>query len=118
MKKTTTSSDKISEKKETPLLAALYHELRYKHSTRPFIAKYSFIVLAFLNSLTVVVWLLGVALENEYISNAVIANWKFLLVLNVPFSTVLVAYFGILACEQKSKLGNIVAVVTNALGKK
>lgn len=74
------------------------------HSTRPYIAKHSFHVIAAVNIIVIAVWAVGVLKGNDKIVAAVIESPYFILALIGPLVTVLLAYFGHLVKEHKSKL--------------
>ena len=73
-------------------------------STRPYIAKHAFHVIAFVCIGVVILWGYGVFVENETIVNAVTDSWTMVVALITPLITVLLAYFGHLVKEGKNKM--------------
>ncbi len=82
----------------------LESDAKNPHSTRPYIAKGSFHVVAFTTIVTISVWAYGVFVQNEGIVSAVMGGWQFVLAVTGPLVTLLWAYFGILKKEHKNKL--------------
>lgn len=75
------------------------------HTTRPYIAKHSFHLLALVTLLIVVGWLYGVFKQDEAIVDAIVNGWPFVASIVGPFVGLLFAYFGILRKEGETKVG-------------
>lgn len=84
--------------------AMLASDVKNPHSTRPYIAKGAFHVVAFVVVVVVVVWAYGVFSGDEAIVTAVMGGWQFVLAVIGPLVTLLWAYFGVLKQEHKNKL--------------
>lgn len=82
----------------------LEHDAKNPHSTRPYIAKQAFHVIAFAVITVVSLWAYGVGMQNKELVAAVMGGWEFVLAVIMPFVTLLWAYFGILKQEHKQKL--------------
>lgn len=74
------------------------------HSTRPYIAKQSFHVIAITSILAVSAWVYGVWSDSDTMVKAVMEGWPFILAVNAPLVLLLQAYFGVLKAEHKCKL--------------
>jgi hypothetical protein len=74
------------------------------HSTRPYIAKGSFQVIAFTVVTVISTWTYGVIQENDSLVQTVMSGWPFILAVIAPLVVLLHAYFGVLKQEQKNKL--------------
>lgn len=80
-------------------------EVRSTHSTRPWIAKGCFLVLAFIHCAVAIGWFVAIWLSDRAnILDNVMDGWPFVLALTTPFVILLKAYFGLLAEENKNKL--------------
>lgn len=86
------------------LRTMLETEAKSPHTTRPYIAKGSFHVVAFAIIVAVSLWAYAVLRENEGLVSTVMNGWPFILGVTAPLVTLLSAYFGILKKEQKNKL--------------
>lgn len=75
-----------------------------KHTTRPYIAKHSFHLLAIVTLVISGLFAWGVYEKDDTLVKAVTDGWPFVLSLVAPFVTLLHAYFGILRKERESKL--------------
>ncbi len=84
--------------------AMLESDAKNPHSTRPYIAKGSFHVVAFTTIVTISVWAYGVFVQNKDIVTSIMEGWQFILAVIGPLVTLLWAYFGILKKEHKNKL--------------
>ena len=84
--------------------AMLESDANNPHSTRPYIAKGSFHVVAFSIITVVSVWAYGVFIENKSIVEAITEGWPFVLAVITPLVVLLHAYFGILKKEHKNRL--------------
>ena len=88
------------------------------HTTRPYIAKHSFHVIAFAVITTTAIWAYAVLTKNTEMVTAIMNGWPFVVGVNGTLATLLLAYFGILKQEQKNKLdaSNGVAQPTGLAG--
>jgi hypothetical protein len=88
------------------------------HTTRPYIAKQSFHVIAFSVITTTAMWAYAVLTKNTEMVTAIMNGWPFVVGVNGTLATLLLAYFGILKTEQKNKLdaSNGVAQPTGLAG--
>lgn len=88
-------------------------EMQSKRSTRPFIAKWSFVFTALFSGIVgfaiAAAYGWAVYKQDQELVKAVVDGWTFvaalLLVVTGPFTILLKAYFGILCKEQEQKLG-------------
>lgn len=74
------------------------------HTTRPYIAKGSFHVVAFVIITVISIWAYGVSTNRVEVVKAVMEGWKFILAVIGPLVSLLWAYFGILRKENKTKV--------------
>ena len=74
------------------------------HTTRPYIAKHSFHVVAFTSIVTVSLWAYGIIKADADMVETIVNGWPFLLAAIGPLVVLLQAYFGVLKQEQKNKL--------------
>lgn len=95
--------EQIKQRGET-LRAMLQADAQSKHSTRPYIAKHAFHVVALVAIGSVVIWGRAVWTADEELVGAISDGWPFLLSLTAPFVALLNAYFGILKHEHKNRL--------------
>jgi hypothetical protein len=114
----------ITQIKETnsTLRAMLDSDAKNPHSTRPYIAKGSFHVVAFSIISVISVWSYGVILGDSAMVKEVVGGWPFVIAVIGPLVTLLWAYFGILKQEHKNKLdaangGSTPAGVSGILSK-
>lgn len=84
--------------------AMLEADSKTPHTTRPYIAKGAFHVIAFAVILVVSTWSYGVVVGREGLIESVSNGWPFVLSAIGPFVVLLHAYFGILRSEQKNRL--------------
>jgi hypothetical protein len=84
--------------------AMLESDVKNPHSTRPYIAKGAFHVVAFAILAVVSVWSYGVISGDSVVITAVVEGWPFILAAIGPLVTLLWAYFGVLKQEHKNKL--------------
>ena len=84
--------------------AMLESDAKNPHSTRPYIAKGSFHVVAFAVIVAISVWAYGVFTDNSELVKSVMDGWQFVLAVIGPLVTLLWAYFGVLKQEHKNKL--------------
>jgi len=86
------------------LRAMLAADATNTHSTRPYIAKGSFLVVAFAIIVIVSLWAVSVFNQNVGTVKAIADGWTFILVVLAPLITLLYAYFGVLRDEHRNKL--------------
>jgi len=84
--------------------AMLDADAKTPHTTRPYIAKGSFHVVAFTIITAVSIWSYGVSTQKPELVKAVMDGWPFILAVIAPLVVLLHAYFGVLKQEQKNKL--------------
>ena len=84
--------------------AMLDADAKNPHSTRPYIAKGSFLVIAFTVTAVISIWSYAVVKGNTDMIKAVMDGWTFILAVIGPLVTLLWAYFGVLKVEHKNKL--------------
>lgn len=84
--------------------AMLAADSEMEHTTRPYIAKHAFHVVAFAVVITVSAWAYGVVIKDVDIVDAIMEGWPFMLSVIGPFVVLLQAYFGVLRDESKSRL--------------
>jgi hypothetical protein len=75
-----------------------------QHSTRPYIAKQSFHVVAFAVIISVATWAYAVISGKAVMVESVMDGWPFLLAVLGPLVVLLHAYFGVLRSEHKNRL--------------
>ncbi len=116
----------IKESNET-LRVMLDSDANNPHSTRPYIAKGSFHVVAFAIVTVVSVWAYGVLVSDDSMIKTVVEGWPWLLAVLAPLVVLLHAYFGVLKQEHKNKLdaatggsatGGIVGVLHSLINRK
>lgn len=84
--------------------AMLESDAKNPHSTRPYIAKGAFHVVAFVIIVTISAWAYGVLVSDDSLVKMVMEGWRFVLAVIAPLVTLLWAYFGVLKQEHKNKL--------------
>ena len=84
--------------------AMLESDANNPHTTRPYIAKGAFHIIAFVIVAVVSVWSHGVLTGDAKIVASVMSGWPFVLAVIGPLVTLLWAYFGVLKSEHKNKL--------------
>lgn len=96
----------ITELKETHETARIMLESDAKNpqSTRPYIAKHSFHVVALVIVLVVCTWSYGVAAENDKMVGVIMEGWPFIIAVITPLVVLLHAYFGVLKQEHKARM--------------
>jgi hypothetical protein len=82
----------------------LMTEATTPHTTRPYIAKGSFQLIAVCTFLIVAGWLIAVIMKDKNMVAAITAGWPWVVGLLAPFVTLLYRYFGVLKTEQAQKL--------------
>ena len=75
-----------------------------QHTTRPYIAKGAFHVVAFVTIVTISIWAYAIATGDDSMVTAVVNGWPFILGVVGPLVVLLHAYFGVLRKEQQNKL--------------
>ncbi len=81
----------------------LESDARNPHSTRPWIAKGSFIVVALVTLIVTAAWAYSIFKADDPLSE-IRQSWAFMTALLAPLVTLLHAYFGILKTEHKNRL--------------
>jgi len=96
----------ITEIKEShsTVRAMLESDAKTPHTTRPYIAKGAFHVVAFTIISIVSVWIVSVYNEATETVKAIMDGWPFIVAVLAPLVTLLHAYFGVLKDEHKQKL--------------
>jgi len=96
----------ITEIKEShsTLRTMLETDANNPHSTRPYIAKGAFYVVAFVIILVMGVWAYGAITGHVEMVVEIMSGGPFILAIIGPFVTLLWAYFGILKSEHRGKL--------------
>lgn len=84
--------------------AMLDSEAKAPHTTRPYIAKGSFHVVAFVTLVMVCTWASGVFSGNDKMVEAVTDGWPWVLAVIGPLVTLLYSYFGVLRKESENKM--------------
>lgn len=84
--------------------AMLESDAANPHSTRPYIAKGAFLVIAFVILLASSAWSYGVFTGKKDTVSIVVDGWQFILAMIGPLVTLLWAYFGVLKTEHKNRL--------------
>lgn len=82
----------------------LESDAKNPHSTRPYIAKQSFHVVAFVIIVAVSVWAIGIFTKDDDLIKTIMDGWQFILAAIGPLVTLLWAYFGVLKTEHKNRL--------------
>lgn len=93
----------IKEGNET-LRAMLAADATSTHTTRPYIARHAFHVVAVVTVVIVALWAYGVGAGKTEMVKAVMDGWPFILGVIAPFVLLLRAYFGILQTEHRQRL--------------
>jgi len=93
-----------------------------KHTTRPYIAKGAFHVIATVTMIVALMWAWAVASKNDEMVTAVMDGWPFIAAICGPLVTLLWAYFGILKNEQRDRLSGgqpngLIGTLVSALKK-
>lgn len=86
------------------LRVMLESDAQNPHSTRPYIAKQAFHIVAFAVIVAVSMWAYGVGVRDAVLVKSVMDGWPFILATIGPFITLLWAYFGILKQEHRDRL--------------
>lgn len=99
-------------------------EIQTPHTTRPWVARWAFVVVAIIHLAVVLLWADAVRAGKQDIIDAVMGGWPFVIAMTGPFTTLLLAYFGVLKREQKNRLdaaggttGGLVSLLSGILRK-
>lgn len=84
--------------------AMLTADASMPQTTRPYIAKHAFHVVAFAVIVTISIWAIAIINKDDDMVNAVNNGWMFVLSVLGPLVVLLHAYFGVLRKEQQNKL--------------
>jgi len=101
----------IKESNQT-VRAMLEADAKNPHTTRPYIAKQAFHIVAFAVVVIVTIWAYGVTTNDSALVSAVVEGWQFVLAAIGPLVTLLWAYFGILKTEHKHRLDTAQGIST------
>jgi hypothetical protein len=82
----------------------LENDAKNPHTTRPYIAKQSFHVVAFVTILMVSTWVIGIYTGDTDMVSIIVDGWAWILAVLGPLVTLLYAYFGVLRKENEDKL--------------
>ncbi|MGB0733350.1 MAG: hypothetical protein ACPGPF_06270, partial [Pontibacterium sp.] len=74
------------------------------HTTRPYIAKGAFHVVAFAVVAVISIWGYSVISDDQEMLRNVVDGWEFILAAIAPMVTLLWSYFGVLRREQQNRL--------------
>lgn len=83
--------------------AMLEADATAKHTTRPYIAKHAFHVVAVAMLAAVLAWAWGVFASDDQMVRTVMEGWPFILSVIGPFVVLLRAYFGVLRDEDRNR---------------
>lgn len=97
---------KIAEVKEgnETLRIMLQADAASTHTTRPYIAKHAFHVVALVAVVAISIWGYGVTTKQADLVKAVTGGWPFVAAVIAPFVLLLQSYFGILKQEHRQRL--------------
>ncbi len=84
--------------------AMLEADTKTPHTTRPYIAKGSFLVVAWVTVTVIALWSYAIATGDEGMVSTVMDGWQFVLAVIGPLVTLLWAYFGVLKHEHRNRL--------------
>ena len=88
----------------TTIRTMLESDAKNPHSTRPYIAKHSFHVIAITTGIVILVWAYGVMSGKDALVKTVMDGWPFIVGVTGPLVTLLLSYFGVLKTENKNRL--------------
>lgn len=88
----------------TTIRAMLDSDTKNPQTTRPYIAKGAFHIVAFVTLVMVSTWAIGVFSGNKDMVNTVVNGWPWVMAVTCPLVTLLYAYFGILKKESENKM--------------
>ena len=106
--------------------AMLESDAKNPQTTRPYIAKHAFHVIAFSVVATTIMWGYAVAVQNAEMVKTVMDGWIFIVGVNGTLATVLLTYFGSIRKEHKQKMdaaggnpqpGGIVGLITGLVSR-
>lgn len=97
--------ESIKQEGET-LRAMLAAEANSKHTTRPYIAKHSFHILAIATLGIIAGWLVAVFKSDDPLES-IMSGWSIILALLGPFVYLLRGYFGLLSAEHKNRVDGV-----------
>lgn len=86
------------------LRTMLESDAKSPHSTRPYIAKHSFHVVAFAVIVTISLWSYGIVKADTTMVKTITEGWPFLLSAIAPLAVLLRSYFGVLKQEHRDRL--------------
>lgn len=84
--------------------AMLDADTKNPHTTRPYIAKHAFHVIALTITTVISLWAYGVGSGRVELVKTLMEGWPFILAAIGPMVTLLWAYFGVLKTEHKDRL--------------
>lgn len=93
----------IKEGNET-LRVMLQADASSTHTTRPYIAKHAFHVVALVALVAISIWGYGVTTKQADLVEAITGGWPFVAAVIAPFVLLLQSYFGILKHEHRQRL--------------
>jgi hypothetical protein len=93
----------IKQSNET-LRVMLQADASSTHTTRPYIAKHAFHVVALVAIVAIGIWGYGVTTKQADLVDAVTGGWPFVAAVIAPFVLLLRSYFGILKHEHRQRL--------------
>lgn len=96
--------------------AMLEAEAASTQTTRPYIAKGCFHVVAAITLLVAFMWGYGVFTDQDSLVKTVMDGWPFILAMTGPFVALLQAYFGILRKEHKTRMEAATGSTTGGVG--
>jgi len=82
----------------------LESDAKNPQTTRPYIAKQAFHVIAFSIIATTGMWSYAVLMDNQEMVKAIMDGWPFIVGVNATLASVLLHYFGVLRKEHKQKM--------------
>ena len=74
------------------------------HTTRPYVVKHSFHVIAICSVVTIGLWAYAVAIQDDKMVKTIMDGWPFVVGILAPFVVLLRTYFGVLKQEQQNRL--------------
>lgn len=84
--------------------AMLESDAKAPHTTRPYIAKGAFHIVAFVTLVMVCTWATGVFSGNDKMVKTVTDGWPWVIAVIGPLVTLLYSYFGVLRKESENKM--------------
>jgi hypothetical protein len=95
--------EQVKQEAET-IRAMLAADASSTHTTRPYIAKHSFHLIAIVSLIVIGMWAYAVGTGNAVLVKSVMDGWRLVAAVILPFVLLLYAYFGILKKEHDAKL--------------